>query len=422
LLLASGGALVQDATGLYVGANSVTNAMLVNSTVPVDVDGAGTTTMTLGTTFNYFGTANRITTSATSNTVTFDIAATYVGQSSITTLGTVTTGTWNATTIAANHGGTGYSSYAVGDLLYANSTSTLAQLAVGTTDQVLVSDGTNPTWGQVSLTAGVTGVLPSANGGTGVNNSFNITLGGAINTAGAFSTAGANALTLTTTAATNVTLPTSGTLLTTADTSNYVASFSAGSTGFTPNSATTGAVTLAGTLNVAHGGTGATSLTAHGVVIGNSTSAVNVTSAGATGTVLKGQGASADPIFAAVDLTTDVGSSILPSANGGTGVDNSTGAVGTVLAATSTGNFTAKQMQYWATGSFTAATPATITHNLGQQHVLVQVYDTTGTPSQIIPDSIVLTSTSALTVTLNQSLASALVVVVGLAGASNGTF
>jgi hypothetical protein len=37
-----------------------------------------------------------------------------------------------------------------------------------------------------------------------------------------------------------------------------VTSFTAGTTGFTPSSATTGAVTLAGTLNVANGGTGAT--------------------------------------------------------------------------------------------------------------------------------------------------------------------
>jgi hypothetical protein len=40
-----------------------------------------------------------------------------------------------------------------------------------------------------------------------------------------------------------------------------VRSFSAGTTGFTPSSATTGAVTLAGTLNVANGGTGVTSST-----------------------------------------------------------------------------------------------------------------------------------------------------------------
>ena len=35
-----------------------------------------------------------------------DIASTYVGQSSITTLGTITTGTWAATDVAVEHGGT----------------------------------------------------------------------------------------------------------------------------------------------------------------------------------------------------------------------------------------------------------------------------------------------------------------------------
>ena len=40
-----------------------------------------------------------------------------------------------------------------------------------------------------------------------------------------------------------------------------VSTFSAGSTGFTPNTATTGAITLAGTLNVANGGTGVTTST-----------------------------------------------------------------------------------------------------------------------------------------------------------------
>ena len=52
-------------------------------------------------------------------------------------------------------------------------------------------------------------------GGTGVNNGINtITLGGNISTAGAFTTSGAYALTLTQTAATSVTLPTTGTLAT----------------------------------------------------------------------------------------------------------------------------------------------------------------------------------------------------------------
>lgn len=52
-------------------------------------------------------------------------------------------------------------------------------------------------------------------GGTGVNNSSTITLGGNISTAGSLTTSGAFGLTLTTTGATNVTLPTSGTLATT---------------------------------------------------------------------------------------------------------------------------------------------------------------------------------------------------------------
>jgi hypothetical protein len=59
------------------------------------------------------------------------------------------------------------------------------------------------------LDTGVTGILPSTNGGTGVDNGTKtITLAGNLTTAGAFAT------TLTTTADTNVTLPTTGTLAT----------------------------------------------------------------------------------------------------------------------------------------------------------------------------------------------------------------
>lgn len=60
------------------------------------------------------------------------------------------------------------------------------------------------------LTSGVTGILPSANGGTGVNNgSSTITLGGNLVTSGSF------ASTFTMTGTTTVTFPTTGTLLTT---------------------------------------------------------------------------------------------------------------------------------------------------------------------------------------------------------------
>jgi hypothetical protein len=58
-----------------------------------------------GNTINAVGTADRISVSSDA----IDIAATYVGQSTITTLGTITTGTWNGTDIAVADGGTGAS-------------------------------------------------------------------------------------------------------------------------------------------------------------------------------------------------------------------------------------------------------------------------------------------------------------------------
>lgn len=56
-----------------------------------------------GNTINAVGTSNRISVSADA----IDIASTYVGQTSITTLGTIATGTWQATAVAVLYGGTG---------------------------------------------------------------------------------------------------------------------------------------------------------------------------------------------------------------------------------------------------------------------------------------------------------------------------
>jgi hypothetical protein len=69
---------------------------------------------------------------------------------------------------------------------------------------------------------------------------------------------------------------------------------------------TSGTLTNCTGLPVAGGGTGASTLTAHGVVIGNGTSAVNVTSAGTSGQVLTSNGASADPTFQAAAAGTPV--------------------------------------------------------------------------------------------------------------------
>lgn len=94
-----------------------------------------------------------------------------------------------------------------------NTSNATERAAAATLTNKTISGASN-TITNVSLTTGVTGILPAANGGTGVNNSNTITLGGNVSTAGAFTTSGANSLTLTTVGSTNVTLPTSGTLST----------------------------------------------------------------------------------------------------------------------------------------------------------------------------------------------------------------
>jgi hypothetical protein len=70
------------------------------------------------------------------------------------------------------NGGTAIASYAVGDLLYASAGTTLAKLAGVATGNALISGGvtTAPSWGKIGLTAHVSGTLPVANGGTGITN------------------------------------------------------------------------------------------------------------------------------------------------------------------------------------------------------------------------------------------------------------
>src|SRR6056300_1758063 len=91
------------------------------------------------------GTSNRIDVSANA----IDISTSYVGQETITTLGTITTGTWNADVINEVCGGTGQSSYTTGDILYSDGANSLAKLALGANGKILQSDGSNVTYGDI---------------------------------------------------------------------------------------------------------------------------------------------------------------------------------------------------------------------------------------------------------------------------------
>jgi hypothetical protein len=234
-----------------------------------------------------------------------------------------------------------------GDLILGSGVNTATRLAIGSNGYVLTSNGTTASWTALpanvsSFSAGTTGFTPNsatsgavtlsgtlniANGGTGIT-SFgtgvqtalgqNVTGSGSIVLAtsptlvtptlgvasatsinkvtitapatgstltladgSTLATSGAYSLTLTTTAATNVTLPTSGTLVNTAVTT--LSSLSS-----------IGTVTVgtwnASVISVAYGGTGASSLTANNVLLGNGTSALQVVAPGTSGNVLTSNG------------------------------------------------------------------------------------------------------------------------------------
>lgn len=93
----------------------------------------------------------------------------FFSGSPVTSSGTLTL---NGTLSAAN-GGTGQSLYITGDILYADTTSSLNRLAGVATGNALISGGASspPAWGKIGLATHVSGVLPVINGGTGATTS-----------------------------------------------------------------------------------------------------------------------------------------------------------------------------------------------------------------------------------------------------------
>jgi hypothetical protein len=104
---------------------------------------ANSKTITASNTLTFTGTDSSSVAFGAGGTVVYTDVGTL---SSLVSVGTITTGTWSATAIAATKGGTGLTSYTTGDIVYASATNTLSKLTVGSNDQILAVASGIPSW------------------------------------------------------------------------------------------------------------------------------------------------------------------------------------------------------------------------------------------------------------------------------------
>lgn len=175
--IGGGGTVTNIATGygLSGGPITTTGTIIADSTLLLTKLRATSLYQPIGTyVTSVSGTSNRIT-STGGTTPVIDISASYVGQSSITTLGTVTTGTLSTGAVIGGVTMT-LGSDAQGDIYYRNGSGILTRLATGTAKQNLHPDGSGG-YSWKDSTAASTGTVTSVATGLGLS-------GGTITTTG----------------------------------------------------------------------------------------------------------------------------------------------------------------------------------------------------------------------------------------------
>jgi len=143
----------------FTGANTFTNATgqtfrqaSTNDGIILQGRAGGTTTYAVTVTTATLGASRTFTLPDVDGT-----AITTGNLTSITTVGTISSGTWNGNAIGAAYGGTGQTSYTVGDVLYASGATALSKLsASATAGAVLASTGSAsaPEYKTISFTNG----------------------------------------------------------------------------------------------------------------------------------------------------------------------------------------------------------------------------------------------------------------------------
>lgn len=276
--VANGGTGATTLTGVVKGngtsaftASNVNLASEVTGTLPVANGGTGQTSYTDGQLLignSTSGTLSKSTlTQGTGVTITNGNGSITVANSSPMTYPGA--GIPNSTGSAW---GTSYSTSGTGTVVALTASPVFTTPNLGTPSAATLTNATG-----LPLSTGVTGQLPLANGGTGANltdpNADRILFWDDSAGAVTWLEAGSG-------------LSISGTTISATDGTVTSVALSGGTTGLTVSGSpitTSGTITLAGTLNVANGGTGATTLT--GLILGNGTSAFTTVTA-PSGTVV----------------------------------------------------------------------------------------------------------------------------------------